>query len=157
VPTVNESASVMGSVDRSLADMAAAVAADSDPPPDPHSTPVGTWLERFAVEGEQKSSTLHFTPDGRVFIIAGPPHGGAGAGTWRATGPQRFSYRVAERILDPSGNFIGWVDIDHDAVQSGYTFASTGTSTIYDTDDRVVTRVAMTGEGSRIKPNQETP
>ncbi|MBM7862194.1 class I SAM-dependent methyltransferase [Lentzea nigeriaca] len=131
-------------VDQSLAKMTALSSFDE-------SSPAGTWVERFSVDGVEKTGTLHFTPNGRVFIIAGPPHGGAGAGSWRATGEGTFSYRIAERILGPGGEFIGWVDIDHEAVQDGDSFSSTGVSRVYDAEDRLVTTVAMRADGTRVR------
>lgn len=113
-------------------------------------TPVGIWLELFSVLGEPKSSTLLFTPKGRAFILAGPSNGGSGSGTWEATGENTFSYRLAERMIDvESGSYIGWVDIDHHAVQDGEMFTSTGISRVYDANDDLVTTVHVDARGTR--------
>ncbi|MFI5807665.1 hypothetical protein [Streptomyces sp. NPDC051561] len=113
-------------------------------------SPVGTWVEHFSVQGEPKASTLHFTPGGQAFILAGPANGGSGAGTWQATGPDSFAYRISERIIDVrSGEYAGWVDIDHHAVQDGDSFVSTGHSRVYDAEDHLVIDVGISARGSR--------
>jgi hypothetical protein len=94
-------------------------------------TVAGAWTARVARPSGTASSTFHFTPGGRAFLVSG----GVGAGTWTTTGPDRFSYRIAELLLDGSGARIGWVDIDQQAVRSGDTFTSTGVTVVYDIDD----------------------
>ena len=114
-------------------------------------TPVGTWLERFSVQGEPKSSVLHFTPTGRAFILAGPEHGGVGSGTWAMTGENSFSYRIAERIIDlETGKYAGWVDIDHHAVLGDEGFSSSGFSRVYDTRDELIVGVPIEARASRL-------
>ncbi|MFB7941262.1 hypothetical protein [Streptomyces sp. NPDC056049] len=121
-------------------------------------TPVGTWREEFSVEGEAKSGTLHFSRTGRAFILTGPANGGSGSGTWTATGENTFSYRIAERIVDvATGIYVGWVDIDHQAVQQGDSFTSTGVSRIYDADDALVLSVEMKAEGTRVEIVERPP
>ncbi|MFD5770007.1 hypothetical protein ACFWIN_29905 [Streptomyces sp. NPDC127049] len=114
--------------------------------------PEGTWTERFRLEGKEFVSTLHLTPEGRAFILAGPAPGGGGAGTWTATGEGRFSYRIAERLVDEQGAYLGWVDIDHHAVLTGDTFTSSGVSTVRDPDDRVTASVEVEAEALRVSP-----
>ncbi|ARF76239.1 hypothetical protein ACIOD0_32985 [Kitasatospora albolonga] len=114
--------------------------------------PEGTWTERFRLEGKEFESTLHLTPEGRAFILAGPAPGGGGAGTWAATGEGRFSYRIAERLVDENGAYLGWVDIDHHAVLTGDTFTSSGVSTVRDTGDRVTASVQVEAEARRTSP-----
>jgi hypothetical protein len=77
--------------------------------------------------GEIETS-LHFTPAGRVFL------GTAGAGTWATTGPDRFSYRIAEPLLADGGAYTGWVDIRQDAVLAGDRLTSSGVSRVYDAE-----------------------
>ena len=114
------------------------------------SSPAGTWSETFSVQGRPISSVLHLTPNGRVFLLAGPPHGGAGSGTWAVTGPDTFSYRIAERMIEvATGKFLGWVDIDHHAVLTGDTFVSTGVSRIYDANDNLLHTVDVEAHGTR--------
>ncbi|GHH51100.1 hypothetical protein [Streptomyces candidus] len=111
--------------------------------------PEGTWTERFRLEDKVFESTLHLTPGGRAFILAGPAPGGGGAGTWTATAEGGFSYRIAERLVAEDGTFIGWVDIDHHADLRGDTFTSRGISTVYDADDKVTASVPVEAEATR--------
>ncbi|OYO15503.1 hypothetical protein CGZ98_03590 [Enemella evansiae] len=127
-------------VDAHLADMKATA---SDAPL------VGTWRETFTVDGVEKDSVLHFTPTGHVFIVDGPPHGGAGHGTWTDLGDQAYRYRIYERILNPEGQFIGWVDIDHKLVLTEPGYTATGSSTIFDANDEQITAVEMESHGRR--------
>jgi hypothetical protein len=94
-------------------------------------TAAGSWTARVERPGGTAVSTFHFTPQGQAFLVSG----GFGAGTWTATGPDRFSYRISELLLDENGARVGWVDIDQQAVRSGDTFTSTGVTSVYDIDD----------------------
>ena len=111
-------------------------------------TPVGTWTERFVVDGKEFESILRFTPEGRVFILSGP-HPGGGAGTWTPTGDGTFTYRIAEYWLDEHGGYAGWVDVDHRAALTGDTFVSRGTSHMYDDSDRCTVSVPIEGQATR--------
>ncbi|MGW1196766.1 hypothetical protein ACWD4B_13130 [Streptomyces sp. NPDC002536] len=77
-------------------------------------------------------STFRFTADGRVLLF----EGGVGGGTWTPAGPESFVYRVAEPVFDANGAYTGWVDIEQSAVLDENSFASTGTTIVYDADDR---------------------
>jgi hypothetical protein len=95
------------------------------------STLAGTWTAQIARPRETSVSTFRFTADGHVLLVSG----GVGAGTWTATTPDSFCYRIAEPLFDEDGVYAGWVHIEQDAMQHGNTFTSTGTSVVYGTDD----------------------
>ncbi|MER0443378.1 hypothetical protein ABR738_02095 [Streptomyces sp. Edi4] len=100
---------------------------------------VGTWSAEVARPSKTSLSTFRFTADGQALLLSG----GVGAGTWIPTGPDSFSYRIAEPLFDPQGGYLGWVDIDQHAVRQGSAFTSTGISTVYDADDRCAYRAPV--------------
>ncbi|QOV35731.1 hypothetical protein IM697_37725 [Streptomyces ferrugineus] len=90
--------------------------------------PVGAWSAQVHRETETSAAVLHFTGDGRVFL------GDGGAGHWEPTGPDGFTFRVAEPLFDErgpaAGDCVGWVDIDQLAVLDGDSFRSEGVSVV---------------------------
>lgn len=114
------------------------------------STPVGTWLETFRLGEEVFESIVHFTANGKAFILSGPAPGGGGAGTWSRTEGDGFAYRIAERLVDEGGAFLGWVDIDHQATVDGDTFTSGGVSSVYDANDEMTASVHVHASGKRL-------
>jgi hypothetical protein len=88
-------------------------------------SPAGSWSAEVGRPGGTSLVTFHFTPDGRAFLLSG------GAGRWTSEGGGRFSFHVAEAIVDPNG-FQGWVHIEQHAVRSGSEFTSAGTSVVHD-------------------------
>lgn len=112
-------------------------------------TPVGTWREKFLVNGEEYTSVLHFTPGGKAFILSGPAPGG-GAGTWEPAADGGFSYRIAEFYLDERGAYVGRVDIDHHAVLSGDSFTSSGVSRVYDGNDELTVSAQIEATATRV-------
>lgn len=69
-------------------------------------------------------SEFLFTGDGTALLVVG----GTGEGTWSATGPSTFSYRVLEPLPDGAGT----VEIAQDAVISGDAFVSEGLTVVRD-------------------------
>ncbi|MFD9443863.1 hypothetical protein ACFWBR_31335 [Streptomyces sp. NPDC060006] len=121
------------------------------PQPDPELAEriVGTWLEKFTVEGKEYQSVLHFTRDGHVFILAGPYPGG-GAGFWTGTGELEFTMRMTEFVIDESGTYKGRVDIDHHAVLTGTGFLSKGMSAVFDAHDQLTVSMPIEASAERI-------
>ncbi len=111
--------------------------------------PVGTWTERLLLDRGEYKSTLRFTENGRALILAGPRPGCVGAGTWVQTGPNRFRFSIAELVFEPDGTYVGYVDIDQEAVQDGDTFTSSGVSHVYDAEDRLLETAQVRAEASR--------
>ncbi|MFE7128070.1 hypothetical protein [Streptomyces sp. NPDC057617] len=112
--------------------------------PTGRSGPAGAWTARIGRETETSANTFHFTGDGRVFLADG------GAGTWTATGPASFGFRIAEPIYDGTGACVGWVDIDQRAVLSGTTFTSEGVSLVRDSEGRTLRTTRVTVTASRV-------
>lgn len=118
-------------------------------PTHPGVQPVGTWSERLLLDRGTYTSTLRFTANGRALILAGPRQGCVGAGSWTSTGPRTFRFRIAELVFEPDGRYVGWVDIDQEAVQDGDTFTSSGTSHVYDADDGLLESADVRAEATR--------
>ncbi|MFF4797269.1 hypothetical protein ACFY1U_02515 [Streptomyces sp. NPDC001351] len=100
-----------------------------------HSSPVGVWEGTVRHGAGTDDLVLAFHADGSVCLaVTGVPDGGraGGEGSWRAAGPDMFSYVVKEWLYDATGAVTGSVDIDQRAVQRAGTFDSTGVSKIYD-------------------------
>lgn len=110
-------------------------------------SPAGTWSGQLHIRDEYYDVVLHFTPDGQAFILSGPDL--AGAGTWTAADDSRFSYRIAHPLVDGSGTYTGWIDVDHHAVQSGDTLTSSGKSYAYGVDDQLLRVVEVTTVAKR--------
>lgn len=111
--------------------------------------PVGTWIERLLLDRGTYASTVRFTENGRALILAGPRKGCVGAGSWTATGPHSFRFRIAELVFEPDGRYVGWVDIDQEAVLDGDTFTSSGTSHVYDAEDGLLETAEARAEATR--------
>ncbi|WP_328746818.1 hypothetical protein OHT57_14615 [Streptomyces sp. NBC_00285] len=99
------------------------------------SSPVGVWEGTVRHGAGTDDLVLALHADGSVCLaVTDVPDGGRaqGAGSWRATGTDSFSYVVKEWLLDANGAVTGSVDIDQQAVQRAETFDSSGISKIYD-------------------------
>ncbi|MFE7759691.1 hypothetical protein [Streptomyces sp. NPDC057418] len=92
------------------------------------SGPAGAWSARITRPRGTLTQTFHFTADGQVFMATG------GAGTWTATGPGTFAFRLSEPVFDEHGDCVAWVAIDQRAVQHGDEFTSEGRSTVTGSD-----------------------
>lgn len=112
-------------------------------------TPVGTWREELLLDRGTYTSTIRFVRNGRALLLAGPRPGCVGAGSWAVTGPGRFTFRLAELVFDPDGTFTGWVDIEQHAVLDGDAFTSSGTSHVYDAEDRLLERAGVKARAAR--------
>ncbi|WP_112263597.1 hypothetical protein [Lentzea terrae] len=76
----------------------------------------GRWRARVGRPGGDTESELEFAEDGTATLTVG----GRGSGTWTATGPGTFSYRILEEL--PEGS----IEIAQDAVLKGDEFISSG-------------------------------
>ncbi|MEU5539078.1 hypothetical protein [Streptomyces sp. NPDC020362] len=112
-------------------------------------SPVGTWQEELFLERGTYASTLRFAPNGRALLLRGPRPGCVGAGSWTATGENRFSFRIAELVFEEDGRYTGWVDIEQHVVQDGDTFTSTGSSHVYDAEDHLLDQAEVRARGTR--------
>ncbi|MEV5567843.1 hypothetical protein AB0L54_34060 [Streptomyces sp. NPDC052196] len=112
-------------------------------------SPVGTWKEELFLERGTYASTLRFTTNGRALLLRGPRPGCVGAGSWTATGENRFTFRIAELVYEEDGTYTGWVDIEQHVVLDGDVFTSTGSSHVYDAEDRLLDRAEVTARGTR--------
>jgi len=99
-------------------------------------TPVGTWDGTVQTSGDTHQSTFSFAANGKADIAFGGPGevSGSGVGTWRATGPGHFAFRIRHSVLDPTGTLIGWVQVNQNAAQTGDMFSSSGISLIFAPD-----------------------
>ncbi|MFI6100345.1 hypothetical protein ACIA8G_32775 [Lentzea sp. NPDC051213] len=79
---------------------------------------VGRWRARVGRPGGETESEFEFTEDGTATLVLG----GKGNGTWTATGPGTFSYRILEELTEAQGT----VEIAQDAVLNGDEFISSG-------------------------------
>ncbi len=79
---------------------------------------VGRWRARVGRPGGEAESEFEFAEDGVATLVLG----GKGNGTWTATGPGTFSYRILEELTEAQGT----VEIAQDAVLSGDGFISSG-------------------------------
>lgn len=122
------------------------------------SSPVGVW-EGTVRHGEGTDDlVLAFHADGSVCLaVTGVPDGGraGGEGSWRATGPDTFSYGVKEWLYDATGAATASVDIDQRAVRSAGTFNSSGVSKIYDAQGAYLSSTEAEVSASRggARPN----
>ncbi len=80
----------------------------------------GRWRARVARPGGETVSELEFAEDGTAALTVG----GRGSGTWVATGPGTFSYRILEEHAE------GSIEIAQDAVLQGDGFVSSGITTV---------------------------
>lgn len=76
----------------------------------------GRWRARVGRPGGDTVSEFEFTDDGTATLTLG----GKGTGTWTATGPDTFSYRILEELAE------GSIEIAQDAVLKGDEFISSG-------------------------------
>ncbi|MGZ3147652.1 hypothetical protein ACVDFE_37825 [Lentzea chajnantorensis] len=90
----------------------------------------GRWRARVGRPGGDAVSELGFADDGTAALLGG----GTGSGTWTATGPGTFSYRITEEMAEPPGT----VEIAQDAVLSGDAFVSTGITTVRRADGSTI-------------------
>jgi hypothetical protein len=90
--------------------------------------PTGMWNARVVRPKGTTSGTFVFASNGTALLV----DGGIGGGTWDTTGPQRFTFRLAEPRFDDEGGYLGWVAIEQDAVVDADTFTSLGVTTVYD-------------------------
>lgn len=97
--------------------------------------------------GGDSIGSFWFTAYGHALLTAG----GIGAGRWSSLGPGGFLFRITEPVLDGGGCCIGWVDIEQRASQSGPSFASRGTSRVYDVDGRLARAVPVEIHATRIE------
>ncbi|WP_369389927.1 hypothetical protein AB5J72_21495 [Streptomyces sp. CG1] len=112
-------------------------------------SPVGTWQEELFLSRGTYASTLRFTENGRALLLRGPRPGCVGAGSWNATGENRFTFRIAELVFDQDGTYTGWVDIEQHVTLNGDIFTSSGTSHVYDAEDRLLDQAEVRARGSR--------
>ncbi len=82
----------------------------------------GRWRARVGRPGGETESELVFTQDGTATLVVG----GRGSGTWTATGPGTFSYRIVEELAEARGT----VEIVQDAVLREDGFVSSGITTV---------------------------
>jgi hypothetical protein len=118
----------------------------------PAVSPAGTWTERLLLDRGVYTSTLRFTENGRALILAGPRPGCVGAGSWVHTGPNSFRFRIAELVFQPDGAYVGYVDIDSEAVLDGATFTGSGVSRVYDEEDRLLETAQIQATATRVGP-----
>ncbi|MFG2885283.1 hypothetical protein ACGFYV_23825 [Streptomyces sp. NPDC048297] len=107
---------------------------------------VGSWRATVTRPGATENITLDFYADGRVCLEV---DGGKSPGWWHGTGHQTFNYKIKENMFDPSGNLLGWVKIDQDAVRSGTAFTSQGISRVYNPDGTLRDSVHVTVDATR--------
>ncbi|MFS8100156.1 hypothetical protein LFM09_23785 [Lentzea alba] len=81
----------------------------------------GNWRARVGRPGGETVSEFEFAEDGTATLVVG----GKGSGTWTATGPDTFSYRILEEA-----DAQGTIEIAQDAVLRGDGFISSGTTTV---------------------------
>ena len=99
----------------------------------------------------RSTSTLNFYANGNVCLVT--PDSWA-AGRWSSTGAVTFNWKVKEDLSDADGNFIGWVNIDQNAVRKGGTFYSQGISRIYNPDGTLQREILAKVKATR---NSTTP
>ncbi|QFZ21445.1 hypothetical protein [Saccharothrix syringae] len=89
--------------------------------------PVGDWTGVARYDGNADEISVSFTDDGTVTLRTPVS---TGRGTWVATGPRTFTYRLTER-LDPRAGAAGLLDIEVRAelVDGGYRGDSVATIT----------------------------
>lgn len=83
---------------------------------------VGRWRARVGRPGGATESEFEFARDGSATLVVG----GKGSGTWKATGPDTFSYRILEQLTETQGT----VEIAQEAVLRGDEFISSGITTV---------------------------
>lgn len=109
------------------------------------SGPAGAWSAQITRPRGTLAQTFHFTADGQAFMATG------GAGTWTATGPGTFAFRISEPVLDEHGDCVAWVAVDQQAVQHGDEFTSEGLSVVTGSDGRLL-RAVEVSIAARARP-----
>lgn len=88
-------------------------------------TPVGEWTVTVRLPKLSYPARMRFTAAGEVVLTT---TGGRGTGTWTASGPGRFAFRIREDLEHEPGH---WVDIAQDAEVDGDVFRSSGAASVY--------------------------
>lgn len=112
----------------------------------------GSWAARVTRPSGVVDVVFHFTSNGMAFLV----EGGNGAGTWlfRRT---RCTFRIKEPVLDESGNYQGYIDINQSGQVTGDTFSTSGESNVYDAEDTLLYTRTVQIEGARRVATAVTP
>ena len=103
----------------------------------------GRWRAQVGRPGGETVSEFEFAEDGTATLVLG----GRGNGTWTATGPGTFSYRIQEELDEAQGT----VEIAQDAVLRGDEFVSSGITTVRLADGSTVRKAHITIIAKRIR------
>jgi hypothetical protein len=106
-------------------------------------SPAGSWTVTVRFDGQEHTSTVQFTPGGKAFI----PYGGAGS--WERTGGGTFVFRLSEPMWDENGAYAGRVAVRQRAALCADTFTSSGSTQVFDRDDKFIRTVPTEDTGRR--------
>ncbi|KNB52150.1 hypothetical protein AC230_11325 [Streptomyces caatingaensis] len=113
----------------------------------PWTAAAGTWSVRATGDdGDVVDTVMELRADGTVSNNVG------GVGTWRATGPGAFVFRLDERVLDDRGDLVLRIEIEQRAVLSAdrQGFTGSGTALTFDRRSTTTGEYAVRTEARRV-------